>query len=101
MVEKLQLVLLIGVCVCVCVCVCYMYTMSSTSMQCTQCIYTPTIHPVLMIHVYIHRCVYIWDTVYQRLVYKLPGHLGSVNDVDFHPKEPISELSNTVCTING
>jgi Prp8 binding protein len=35
------------------------------------------------------RCVYIWDTVFQRLIYKLPGHLGSVNDVDFHPKEPI------------
>lgn len=35
------------------------------------------------------RFVYIWDTVFQRLMYKLPGHLGSVNDVDFHPKEPI------------
>ena len=22
-------------------------------------------------------------------MYKLPGHQGSVNDVDFHPKEPI------------
>ena len=38
------------------------------------------------------RCVYIWDTVFQRLIYKLPGHLGSVNDVDFHPKEPISKF---------
>ena len=39
----------------------------------------------------LHRFVYIWDTVFQRLIYKLPGHLGSVNDVDFHPKEPISK----------
>lgn len=35
------------------------------------------------------RFVYIWDTVTRRIVYKLPGHQGSVNDVDFHPKEPI------------
>jgi Prp8 binding protein len=35
------------------------------------------------------RFVYVWDTVFQRLMYKLPGHLGSVNDVNFHPKEPI------------
>ena len=28
----------------------------------------------------------------QRLQYKLPGHLGSVNDVHFHPNEPISKL---------
>jgi Prp8 binding protein len=35
------------------------------------------------------RSVYVWDTVFQRLMYKLPGHLGSVNDVHFHPKEPI------------
>lgn len=35
------------------------------------------------------RFVYIWDVNSQKIVYKLPGHLGSVNDVDFHPKEPI------------
>ena len=29
--------------------------------------------------------------MFQRLIYKLPGHLGSVNDVQFHPKEPISK----------
>ena len=28
-----------------------------------------------------------------QLVYKLPGHNGSVNDVDFHPKEPIRKLT--------
>ena len=38
------------------------------------------------------RFVYVWDAVTQRLEYKLPGHLGSVNDVHFHPNEPISEL---------
>ena len=26
----------------------------------------------------------MWDVDSQKLVYKLPGHLGSVNDVDFH-----------------
>ncbi|XP_032667423.1 U5 small nuclear ribonucleoprotein 40 kDa protein [Odontomachus brunneus] len=35
------------------------------------------------------RFHYIWDTTSRRVVYKLPGHNGSVNDVDFHPKEPI------------
>lgn len=46
-------------------------------------------------HYYIlYRFVYIWDTITRRIVYKLPGHQGSVNDVDFHPKEPICELSS-------
>lgn len=35
------------------------------------------------------RFVYIWDTTSRRIVYKLPGHNGSVNDVKFHPNEPI------------
>jgi len=35
------------------------------------------------------RFVYVWDTVTRKLLYKLPGHNGSVNDVDFHPSEPI------------
>ncbi|XP_069672017.1 U5 small nuclear ribonucleoprotein 40 kDa protein [Periplaneta americana] len=35
------------------------------------------------------RFVYLWDTTSRRILYKLPGHNGSVNDVDFHPKEPI------------
>jgi Prp8 binding protein len=38
------------------------------------------------------RCVYVWNTSTCQIVYKLPGHRGSVNDVDFHPKEPICEL---------
>ncbi|KAK7502866.1 hypothetical protein BaRGS_00005815 [Batillaria attramentaria] len=35
------------------------------------------------------RFVYVWDTTSRRITYKLPGHAGSVNDVDFHPYEPI------------
>jgi Prp8 binding protein len=35
------------------------------------------------------RNVNVWDVESQKLVYKLPGHLGSVNDVDFHSVEPI------------
>lgn len=37
------------------------------------------------------RFVYVWDTTSRRVVYKLPGHAGSVNEVDFHPTEPISK----------
>eukprot|EP01125_Pyxidicula_operculata_P011989 TRINITY_DN3931_c0_g1_i1.p1 TRINITY_DN3931_c0_g1~~TRINITY_DN3931_c0_g1_i1.p1 ORF type:complete len:346 (+),score=66.91 TRINITY_DN3931_c0_g1_i1:28-1065(+) len=33
--------------------------------------------------------VYIWDTTSKDIKYKLPGHSGSVNEVDFNPKEPI------------
>ncbi|XP_038051991.1 U5 small nuclear ribonucleoprotein 40 kDa protein-like [Patiria miniata] len=35
------------------------------------------------------RFVYVWDTTSRRILYKLPGHAGSVNDVAFHPREPI------------
>ncbi|GBP17997.1 U5 small nuclear ribonucleoprotein 40 kDa protein [Eumeta japonica] len=35
------------------------------------------------------RFVYIWDTTSRRVLYKLPGHNGSVNDVDLHRDEPI------------
>lgn len=33
--------------------------------------------------------VYVWDASTQRIAYKLPGHAGSVNDVAFHPSQPI------------
>lgn len=33
--------------------------------------------------------VCIWDARHRQLVYKLPGHTGSVNEVCFHPHEPI------------
>lgn len=35
------------------------------------------------------RHVYVWDANDRRILYKLPGHNGSVNEVLFHPKEPI------------
>ncbi|KAI9750412.1 MAG: hypothetical protein M1815_001786 [Lichina confinis] len=36
------------------------------------------------------RSVVVWDTRTAKLLYKLPGHKGSVNDVRFHPgSEPI------------
>ncbi|XP_015784103.1 U5 small nuclear ribonucleoprotein 40 kDa protein [Tetranychus urticae] len=35
------------------------------------------------------RHVYIWDTHYRRILYKLPGHHGAVTEVVFHPSEPI------------
>jgi len=35
------------------------------------------------------RFVCVWDVASRRLLYKLPGHSGSVNQVEFHPKEPI------------
>ena len=31
----------------------------------------------------------MWDAETTRILYKLPGHKGSVNGVDFHPKEPV------------
>lgn len=35
------------------------------------------------------RFVYVWDTTSRMILYKLPGHQASVNEVDFHPTEPI------------
>ncbi|KAK1266743.1 Protein SPA1-RELATED 3 [Acorus gramineus] len=35
------------------------------------------------------RMVYVWDTTSRRILYKLPGHKGSVNETAFHPTEPI------------
>lgn len=35
------------------------------------------------------RNVYVWDVASRKIMYKLPGHLGSVNDIDFHSVEPI------------
>ena len=45
------------------------------------------------------RFVYIWDTTSRRILYKLPGHNGSVNDVAFHPKEPIIASGSSDKTI--
>ncbi|EIN11048.1 WD40 repeat-like protein [Punctularia strigosozonata HHB-11173 SS5] len=35
------------------------------------------------------RTVCIWDVESGRVLYKLPGHKGTVTAVDFHPKEPV------------
>jgi Prp8 binding protein len=35
------------------------------------------------------KFVYVWDVNSKRILYKLPGHNASVNEVQFHPKEPI------------
>lgn len=32
---------------------------------------------------------YVWDSKTAALEYALPGHSGSVNDVSFHPSEPV------------
>ncbi|KAG2437583.1 hypothetical protein HYH02_011223 [Chlamydomonas schloesseri] len=45
------------------------------------------------------RMVYIWDTSSRKLLYKLPGHTGSVNEVVFHPKEPIIGSASSDKTI--
>ena len=35
------------------------------------------------------RYSYVWDVKSKNIIYKLPGHQGSVNATDFHPSEPI------------
>lgn len=35
------------------------------------------------------RMVYIWEVASRRILYKLPGHSGGVNEVAFHPSEPV------------
>jgi len=35
------------------------------------------------------RYVYVWNAHTGKIIYKLPGHQGSVNETDFHPTEPI------------
>lgn len=35
------------------------------------------------------RCVFVWDVQNKRVLYKLPGHQASVNEVQFHPQQPI------------
>lgn len=45
------------------------------------------------------RFVYVWDTATTRILYKLPGHRGTVNEVDFHPKEPIIGSASSDTTI--
>lgn len=39
--------------------------------------------------------VYVWDVASQRILYRLPGHKGSVNEVDYHSREPIIASGST------
>jgi len=42
------------------------------------------------------RTVVVWDTQTAKLLYKLPGHKGTVNDVRFSPtEEPIIVSGST------
>lgn len=43
--------------------------------------------------------MYIWDATSGGLQYRLPGHNGSVNEVVFHPKEPIVASASSDKTI--
>ncbi|KAF9516833.1 hypothetical protein BS47DRAFT_1375873 [Hydnum rufescens UP504] len=45
------------------------------------------------------RTVTIWDVESTRVLYKLPGHKGTVTSVDFHPKEPIILTGSTDATM--
>jgi WD40 repeat protein len=47
------------------------------------------------------RSVVVWDFRTGKLLYKLPGHKGTVNDVRFSPNnEPISE-SHRICFMSS
>lgn len=45
------------------------------------------------------RFVYVWSTATRALMYKLPGHSGSVNEVVFHPREPVVGSASSDKTI--
>ena len=53
----------------------------------------PTLTPILTC--WPCRCVYVWDALSRRLLYKLPGHAGSVNETALHPREPIGTPRRT------
>ncbi|GFH33416.1 U5 small nuclear ribonucleoprotein, partial [Haematococcus lacustris] len=45
------------------------------------------------------RMVYVWDARTCVMQYKLPGHSGSVNEVAWHPSEPIVGSASSDRTI--
>nr|BAU61597.1 U5 snRNP-specific protein [Gonium pectorale] len=45
------------------------------------------------------RMVNIWDSSSRKLIYKLPGHSGSVNEVVFHPKDPVIASASSDKTV--
>ena len=48
------------------------------------------------------KMVNIWDAGTRNLLYKLPGHHGSVNEAAFHPHQPIvASASSDKCIYLG
>lgn len=45
------------------------------------------------------RAVYIWEVASRRILYKLPGHNGCINETVFHPKEPVVASASSDKTI--
>ena len=45
------------------------------------------------------RFVYVWNRATGKVEYKLPGHKGCVNDVQFHPTEPLIASASTDKTV--
>lgn len=45
------------------------------------------------------RMVCVWDVHDKKLVYKLPGHSGSVNEAVFHPSQPIVASASSDGTV--
>ena len=45
------------------------------------------------------KMVCIWDVQDERLVYRLPGHSGSVNEAVFHPDQPIIASASSDSTV--
>lgn len=45
------------------------------------------------------KTVNVWEAATGRILYRLPGHKGSVNDVAFHPFEPIIASASSDKTI--
>lgn len=56
----------------------------------------PQLWETLALLFILYRFVYVWDTTSRRILYKLPGHAGSINEVAFHPDEPISKFVLTM-----
>lgn len=66
-------------------------------LHCVSCLsFTQTTFVIYT--VFVLRFVYIWDTTSRRILYKLPGHAGSVNEVVFHPEEPVGEWNHSQLT---
>lgn len=45
------------------------------------------------------RMVHVWEEATGKLAYTLPGHGGCVNEVTFHPKEPIVASASSDKTV--